>query len=282
MNSAHVSTSIVRHVAGTAPVEAQDDVAAEEPLEIRVEGRSVAVTMRTPGQDEELAVGFLLTENVIASAHDLLEVNQCPATAGQSGNVVDVLLRRPGAVDFDRLTRHVFSSSSCGLCGKASIDALQQRFPPLPPSEPVPAAVLLELPARLQAAQATFQRTGGLHAAALFGRDGALLVVREDVGRHNAVDKVIGHLVRRPSATPAPALPRRKDRATTATPAGLLVSGRVSFEIIQKALAARLGLIVAVSAPTSLAVEFARANGQTLVGFLRPGRLNVYAGHVAP
>jgi FdhD protein len=266
MSSAHVSTSIVRHAAGTAPVEAQDDVAAEEPLEIRVEGRSVAVTMRTPGQDEELAVGFLLTESVIASAHDLLEVNQCPATAGQSGNVVDVLLRRPGAVDFDRLTRHVFSSSSCGLCGKASIDALQQRFPPLPPSEPVPAAVLLELPARLQAAQATFQRTGGLHAAALFDRQGELLVVREDVGRHNAVDKVIGHLVRRPSVTPA----------------GLLVSGRVSFEIVQKALAARLGLIVAVSAPTSLAVEFARANGQTLVGFLRSGRLNVYSGHVAP
>lgn len=271
MPDAHTAIAISRVTSDGPRVDVTDDVAVEEPLEIRVEGRSVAVTMRTPGHDEELAAGFLLTEAVIASAVDLLEINQCPVTTGQAGNIVDVLLRRPGTVDFARLTRHVFSASSCGLCGKASIESVQQRFPPLPPPPPPSARLLLALPPRLQSAQSTFQRTGGLHAAALFAPDGTLPVVREDVGRHNAVDKVLGYrLLQRPDG----------DRNPAPEPLGLLVSGRVSFEIVQKALAARIGTIVAVSAPTSLAIEFARANGQTLVGFLRPGRLNLYAGEL--
>lgn len=265
---AHVAVRVTR-CAGHGADEVLDDVAVEEPLELRVEGRPVAVTMRTPGHDEELALGFLLTEGVIASASDLLELNRCPTTTGTAGNAVDLLLRRPGAVDFNRLTRHVFSASSCGLCGKATIDAVQQRFPPLAAAAPAARTALLRLPERLAAAQLTFQRTGGLHAAALFDPAGALLVVREDVGRHNAVDKVIGHQLR---AGASAALPAH----------GLLVSGRVSFEIMQKALAARLAVVAGVSAPTSLAVEFARQSGQTLVGFLRPGRMNVYAGDVQP
>ena len=267
MLSAHTSVAITRHAAGGPPAGASDEVAVEEPLEIRVEGRSIAVTMRTPGHDEELAIGFLLTEGVISTAADLLEVNQCPSTAGGEGNVVDVLLRRPGAVEFERLTRHVFSASSCGLCGKATIESVRQRFPALTEPTPVSTALLLALPARLAAAQAAFQRTGGLHAAALFAADGTFTVVREDVGRHNAVDKVLGHHVQNPGLR---------------QPAGLLVSGRVSFEIVQKALAARIGVVAGVSAPSSLAVAFARDNGQTLAGFLREGRFNVDAGSVAP
>lgn len=287
MPPAHASISITRITTGASDRGATDEVAVEEPLELRVEGRPVAVTMRTPGHDDELAVGFLLTEGVIANAADLLEVNQCPATAGQEGNIVDVLLRRPGAVDFDRLTRHVFSASSCGLCGKTTIDSVRQRFPALDAPPQVSRATLLALPDHLAAAQTTFQRTGGLHAAALFDAAGDLLIVREDVGRHNAVDKVIGHAVL--SGHPAEAgarapatSPRQPPVPATRPAVGLLVSGRVSFEIVQKALAARIGVIAGISAPTSLAVTFARENRQTLVGFLRESRLNVYAGAVHP
>ena len=260
--------AITRWTTATAATTAHDEVAVEEPLELRVEGRSVAVTMRTPGHDSELAIGFLLTEGVIASAADLLEVNQCPRTAGEEGNVVDILLRQPERVDFERLTRHVFSASSCGLCGKASIEAVQQRFPPLPELATITADRLLALPAQLEGSQSAFHRTGGLHAAALFNATGHLLVVREDVGRHNAVDKVLGWAARSSAAPGEQAI-------------GLMVSGRISFEIVQKALAARLGVVAGISAPTSLAVEFARANRQVLAGFVREGRLNLYAGSLA-
>ena len=266
---AFTSYPISRHLAGQAPASDDDALAIEEPLEIRVEGRSVAVTMRTPGHDKELAAGFLLTEGVITYAADVLEISQCAATTDQTGNIVDVLLRRPGTVDFAQLTRHVFSASSCGLCGKATLEAIEQRFPALTINAAPSGTMLLGLPAQLQAQQPAFSQTGGLHAAALFDDSGHLLVVREDVGRHNAVDKVLGHVLLRGDSRSSPA-------------AGLLVSGRISFEIVQKALAARVGVIAGVSAPTSLAVDLARRSRQTLIGFLRPGRLNVYTGHVAP
>ena len=238
-----------------------DEIAREEPLEIRVRGRAVSVTMRTPGNDEELAAGFLLSEGMVKSAGDILKIEPCGGN--EEGNLVNVLLGPLVAVDFERLTRHVFASSSCGLCGKATIDAVRGQFPKLQSELAVKAEALLGMPAAMREAQKTFSRTGGLHAAGLFTETGELIVLREDVGRHNAVDKVIGH------ALMAGEIPL--DRHV------LLVSGRTSFEILQKALSARIAVVAAVSAPSSLAVEFAEESGQTLVGFLREGRMNVYA-----
>lgn len=264
----HAARTVQRRRAGVAPAEERDDLAVEEPLEIRVEGRAVAVTMRTPGHDEELAAGFLLTEGVVARRDDIVGITPAKAKRGGGAepNIVEVKLARPEAVDFARLTRHVFTASSCGLCGKATLAAVLAKNPALGPEEGprVASAVLAKMPATLAAAQATFLRTGGLHATGLFTADGNLLVSREDVGRHNAMDKVIGHLLLTGTINPAEAV--------------LLVSGRVAFEIVQKALAARIAFIAAISAPTSLAVDFARSSGQTLVGFLRDGRMNLYAG----
>ena len=257
------SVELQRVTLGRTTEQRNDVVAREEPLEIRVEGRSVAVVMRTPGHDEELAAGFLVTEGVISRPRDLLEISQCPSTGNHHGNVVDVLLGGT-QVDWASLTRHVFSASSCGLCGKTSIDSVFQRFPPASADFQVGAEVITALPDRLRAAQAAFELTGGLHASALFDLDGNLLVLREDVGRHNALDKVLGH------ALLHGLLPL--DRHL------LLVSGRVSFEIVQKALAGGIGLLAAISAPSSLAVDFARAANQTLIGFLRGHTMNVYAG----
>ena len=231
-------------------------------MEIRVRGRSVCVTMRTPEHDEELAVGFLLTEGVIHGADDVLRIEPCGRN--DEDNVLNVMLAPHVKFDLDRLTRHVFASSSCGLCGKASIDSVHQHFPPVEAraDATVEASVLAALPDRMRDAQTTFAETGGLHAAAVFDRTGAAVVVREDVGRHNAVDKVLGFGLlngRLPFADHV-----------------LMVSGRASFEILQKALAARIPIVAAVSAPSSLAVDFAQESGQTLVGFVRDGRLNVY------
>lgn len=246
----------------------EDRLAVEEPLEIRVEGTSVAVTMRTPGHDEELAMGFLCTEGVVQHPGDVLDLDVCSAPDGSIGNIINVRLRHPGAVDLAKLSRHVFTSSSCGLCGKATIDSLCEGHPPIPPDQKptVSYPTLQSLPQKLFSTQDTFQATGGLHAAALFTADGELLNVREDVGRHNAVDKVIGRLL----------LDRRDPAAL-----GLLVSGRIAFEIVQKALIARLGVVAGISAPTSLAVDLSRRSGQTLVGFLRDERCNVYAGELS-
>ncbi len=246
-----------------------DALAVEEPLELRIRGRSVAVVMRTPGHDAELAAGFLLTEGVVHSAEDIYDIMQCRSTdlRANEGNVVEVVLAKGVQVDFARLTRHVFSATSCGLCGKATIAAVQQHFPRIKRPLRVSAELLQQLPPRLAAVQPAFQATGGLHATALFDARGALLAAREDVGRHNAMDKVLGHALR------AGWLPLERHI--------LLVSGRVSFEIMQKALAARVSVVAGISAPTSLAAEFARANRQTLVGFLRADRLNVYAGRLA-
>jgi len=241
-----------------------DVVAGEEPLEIRVDTRPIAVVMRTPGYDEDLAVGFLVSEGLVTRRAEIREVR--PNVRNRAGNSVDVLLAPEVRVDFQKLTRHVFASSSCGLCGANSIAAIRRQFPPLTASPQIWAQTLLGLPEAMRLAQTEFSRTGGLHAAALFQMDGSLLAVREDVGRHNAVDKLLGRSL--------------LEGTIPLTDRGLLVSGRVSFEIVQKALAGGIGLIAAVSAPSSLAVEFARKNGQTLVGFLRDGRFNVYAGEV--
>ena len=239
-----------------------DALAREEPLEIRVQGRSVAVTMRTPGYDPELAAGFLLTEGLIGRRSDIVEVAHCQRGVARH-NTLNVFVAGSVKVDFERLTRHVFATSSCGLCGAASIDAVHRHFPPLETQITVSADKLLKLPGRLRARQWMFEQTGGLHAAAVFDEQGRLVVSHEDVGRHNAVDKVIGHGLLRDE------LPY--DRHI------LMVSGRASFEILQKALAARIPIVCAVSAPSSLAADFAKESGQTLVGFLRAESMNVYS-----
>ncbi len=239
----------------------RDELAAEEPLEVRVRGRPVNTTMRTPGHDDELAAGFLLAEGIVAGREDVLAIEPCPR---DQDHLIDVRLAPEVAVDFAKLARTVGGTSSCGVCGRSSIQGLRTRFAPIDCDLRVEASMLLALPARLASAQAAFGRTGGLHAAAMFDATGALVVCREDVGRHNAVDKVLGH------GLLAGLLPF--DRHV------LMVSGRASFEIVAKALAARVPIVAAVSAPSSLAAELAESCGQTLVGFLRPGRLNVYCG----
>ena len=248
---------------GLQPTES-DAVATEEPLEIRVRGRSIAITMRTPGHDEELAAGFLVTENIIHHRQDVSEIAHCrEGEAAQLGNTMNVFLTPEVDVDFGQLTRHFFASSSCGLCGKASIESVHQQFPRVESQLEVSAKMLASLPDKLRVAQPTFDQTGGLHAAGLFSMDGFLTVSREDIGRHNAVDKVIGY-----------AFLDQVDLSQSI----LLVSGRASFEIMQKALATRIPIVAAVSAPSSLAVEFAQDSRQTLAGFVRGKTMNVYAG----
>lgn len=241
-----------------------DSLAVEEPLEIRVRGASIAVTMRTPGHDHELAAGFLLTEGVVARRSDIVEIAHCQqGEAADRDNIINVYLAPDVELDLERLTRHVFASSSCGLCGKATIESVQQCFPRIDSKFRVDSGIIPTLPGKLRAHQATFDRTGGLHAAALFDAQGELLVAREDVGRHNAVDKSLGE---------------RFLGGHAMTDIVLMVSGRASFEIMQKALAAGIPIIAAVSAPSSLAVDFAKKNGQTLIGFLRGDSFNVYSG----
>lgn len=252
-----------------------DAVAVEEPLEIQLcqasadnaAARSISVTMRTPGHDDELALGFLLSEGLIASADDVLSVAHVGPVDAESGtqNTIRVELAASVNVDLDRLTRHFYTTSSCGVCGKASLDALRAVLPPAPDdSLRIDRSTLVSLPGRLAAEQQVFASTGGLHAAAAFDPSGRLVVVREDVGRHNAVDKVVGALLANDSI-PASGL-------------GLLVSGRASFELTQKAAMAGIPLLAAVSAPSSLAVRLARELGMTLVGFLRGERYNIYSG----
>jgi FdhD protein len=249
---------------GRRPVERPDAVAREEPLEIRVRGQRVTVTMRTPGQDEELAAGFLLTEGIIQTREEIVEMAHCQqGEAAVERNVLNVFLAPTVTVDFERLTRHVTATSSCGVCGKTSIESVHQHFPPIKSQVRVSAETLCRLPELLRAAQETFQRTGGLHAAGVFDRHSEIIALREDIGRHNAVDKVVGF------GCLSGRLPFDSHI--------LLVSGRASFEIMQKALAGRIPIVAAVSAPSSLAVEFACESGQTLVGFLRGKSLNIYS-----
>lgn len=263
---------VLRHRGGRGR-HRRDAVATEEPLEIRVAWeasgsrriRPVSVTMRTPGDDFELAAGFLFTEGILPGLDAVRELAHC--TEGpDAGNVVQVTLRPGHVLDPELLDRNFYTTSSCGVCGKSSIDALE--IGPCPKPEggrpTVDPAVLAALPDRLSEAQDVFRRTGGLHAAGLFRPDGTLQLLREDVGRHNAVDKTIGWAL----------LEGRLPLDRTV----LLVSGRASFEIVQKALAAGVGVVAAVGAPSSLAVETARRFGMTLAGFVRGGGFNLYAG----
>lgn len=251
-----------------------DHVAAEEPMEIRVEVRQgatfeeipVAVTMRTPGDDFDLAAGFLLTEGILGSPDDIDEIRYCRNVRPQEYNVVTVRAASAGGFRSDALTRNFYVSSSCGVCGKASLEAVEAMgCAPVPDlGFRIARERVATLPERLREAQSVFERTGGLHAAGLFGREGDLECVREDVGRHNAVDKVIGS--------------RALSHGLPASGVGLVVSGRTSFEILQKAAVAGIPMVVAVGAPSSLAVSMARQFNVSLTGFTSPDGFNVYGG----
>jgi FdhD protein len=235
-----------------------DEVTIEEPLEIRVGENSVAVTMRTPGHDEELAAGFLLSEGIVRHQSEIAHLSV------STGNRVVLELVKNVKAKLNAAQRFGTISSSCGLCGKTSIDSIRQNFPPIPSTKiRIDIQTLLSLPEKLRDAQSDFARTGGIHAAGIFDMKGELKIVREDIGRHNAVDKAIGR------AFLDQILPLHKHL--------LMVSGRASFEIMQKALAGSVPIVASVSAPSSLAVEFARENNQTLVGFLRPPSFNIYS-----
>ncbi len=243
-----------------------DYLAGEEPLEIRIGKHPLSVTMRTPGHDLELAAGFLFTEGLVQRPEQILKLQTAsPESAPNSGNVVQVELTPDAVPDFDKMRRHFFAASSCGICGKASIDSVRSRLlqPPNPDFRLAP-EMLLRLPDALRSSQDVFERTGGLHAAALFDARGTLLALREDIGRHNAVDKLVGWALREGRLPLAESV--------------LLVSGRGGFEIIQKAIVAGVPVVASVSAPSSLAVQLARELRLTLIGFLRGRRFVIYAG----
>jgi FdhD protein len=247
--------------------EESDRLAVEEPLEIRLGGRRFTLTMRTPGHDEELATGFLLAEGFINARDELGEVRRLRDSKGAPDpNAIDVILNVPAAGLRERLQRNFTVSSSCGICGKTSIEALERRIAPLTSNVTIATAALLRLPSMMREAQQVFDATGGLHAAALFALDTpddpTLIVLREDVGRHNAVDKVIGYAL-------AHGLVPLSNHV-------LMASGRLSFEIVQKTAAAGIPILSAVSAPSSLAVELADELGMTIVGFLREPNFNAY------
>ena len=267
--------AIVRKVRPGEDQKEKDILAVEEPLEIRLAydrhgvsvQRSVSVTMRTPGNDSELAVGFLYTENIISSREEIKDISQAfSERGGFSGeNVVCVRLVPGKKIDLGRLNRHFYTTSSCGVCGKSSLEALKltHRFPILPAQPVFQSRIVNSLPDILHSTQSVFEATGGLHAAGLFDQEGNQHVIREDVGRHNAVDKVIGHEL----------LGGRIPLSNLC----LLVSGRTSFEILQKALAAGIPLVAGVGAPSSLAVEVANSFKMTLLGFVRDNRFNIYS-----
>lgn len=266
----------LQKVAGDRAKSESDFVAVEEPLEIRLgystpEGRtatSISITMRTPGNDEELALGFLFTEGIIHQQRDVVDVAHCGPPAPDTGNRNVIRVDTADGVDIDlgRLQRNFYTTSSCGVCGKSSLDALYVAGAERVVSSNFALAsnVLTAMPSKLRSAQATFEQTGGLHAAAAFNSQGEILVVREDVGRHNAVDKVVGALF--------------SDNLLPASDIGLLLSGRASFELMQKTLMCGMPLLAAVSAPSSLAVRLAEEFDITLVGFLRGDTFNIYNG----
>ena len=263
----------IQKVHGETLIEAPDLLAVEEPLEIRLgfgpttdrQQRPVSVTMRTPGHDEELAMGFLFTEGIIHRPTDILSCRHCVQDAQKEGNVIRVELHPGVVVDWSRLSRNTFTSSSCGLCGKATIESVMAISPgPLSSDLRVNPAVLHALPNRVREVQRAFAHTGGIHAAALFDANGALRLVREDVGRHNALDKLIG------AAFWQGWLPLGQQ--------GIFLSGRIGVELVQKSWLAGVPLLAAVGAPSSLAVQMAQEAGMTLAGFVRDGRFNLYSG----
>jgi FdhD protein len=266
----------IRKVNGDQQLDTEDSVAVEEPLEIQLSAsdaagaaaKSISITMRTPGNDVELALGFLFTEGIITSIEQIASAEPVGPADADNGwrNTIRIEVGAGVAIDYERLERHFYTTSSCGVCGKASLDALKvagttslvrnkTRFH---------RALILAMPDKLREQQAIFTTTGGLHAAAAFDSRGEIVVLREDVGRHNAVDKVVGCLLR--------------EKKLPASGLGLIVSGRASFELVQKTLVAGIPLLAAVGAPSSLAVRTAREFGMTLVGFLRDSRFNIYSG----
>lgn len=255
---------IIRRVKDGSLQFSHDELTKEEPLEIRIGRKVVATTMRTPGHDEELAIGFLVTEGLISESNSVGSIDR-PNGAKDRDNVMVVTLRGGLKPQFSASQRFGTISSSCGICGKRNIEAIRQAFAPIPAGgrKRVPVDVLLGLPDALRKEQGDFARTGGIHAAGLFDFDGNMIVIREDIGRHNAVDKVIGRAF--------------LDKRLPLTETILVVSGRASFEIMQKALAGAVPIIASVSAPSALAMEFARECGQTLIGFLRPPTFNIYS-----
>ncbi len=243
----------------------EDAVAVEEPLEIRLGDDPISVTMRTPGDDYDLVAGFLYAEGIVFRRADLKDLGYClDPKHRELRNIVRATLARVPVAAVEQARRRAFTASSCGLCGKGSIEALTRDLPRLDDAVRIPRARIASLPDLLRKAQPTFSSTGGLHAAGLFASDGKLLCAREDIGRHNAVDKVVGRMF--------------LDGKLPLSGTVLMVSGRASFEIVQKALAARIPILCAVSAPSSLAVSLARESGMTLVGFLRGAEGNVYCG----
>ena len=264
MGDPQVTHREVTRVAGAALERGQDAIAVERALEIRVGGRPLSVTLRTPGHDTELAVGFLAGEGLIGAAADVLAARETAAECADQPDVIELTLAPTVRMDWTRLERHFAATAACGLCGRAHLESLRAGLTPMAASAPFAATALAGLAARVREAQAAFAATGGLHAAAWCDETLAPRVVREDVGRHNAVDKVAGWLV-----------------AAGRYPAGaglLWVSGRAGAEIVLKAARARMPALAAVGAPSSLAVELAAAAGMTLIGFLREGRMNVYSG----
>lgn len=241
-----------------------DTLVVEEPLEIRLNGTPLAVTMRTPGDDFELAAGFLVSEGVIAGPDDLATIRHCTGAPADSDNIVDVTLAPGVPAPVETLSRHTVTTSACGLCGKSSLDAVRTttRFDVSADPATIAVPTMLALPERLRAAQRVFDRTGGLHAAGLFTPAGETRWVREDVGRHNAVDKVVGHAALRGGLPLAGSV--------------LVVSGRASFELVQKSVMAGIPAMAAVSAPSTLAVHLAEEAGLTLAGFVRGATMNVY------
>jgi FdhD protein len=258
------SIDILRYSPNGGRKKVTDVVSIEEPLEIRIRGQSIAISMRTPGHDRELAVGFAISEGLIERPEQLIEVAHCRrGEAEHPENIINLFLDANTACDLEKLSRHVYANSSCGICGKASLDAIRENWPSIQSDFSVRAQQLITYPDRLHHVQSEFRQTGGIHAAALFTQEGSLICVREDVGRHNAVDKVIGWSF--------------LEGSFPLTDHLLLVSSRASFEIMQKALAARVPFVAAVSAPSSLAIQFAEENQQTLVGFLRETGFNIYS-----
>jgi FdhD protein len=256
----------VTRVRGGVRTDDRDRAATEEPLEVRLHDRPFAVIMRTPGADRELAAGFLLAEGVLKTADDLGTIEYCTdPTAEHPENIINATLVNGTAESLDRFLagrRNVTTNSSCGMCGRLTIESLKTDLPPLVVPWTVPASTIVEIPDRLRKAQAVFDETGGLHAAGLFTREGALETIAEDVGRHNAVDKVIGRMV-------------MQERLPLVNHI-LFVSGRTSFEIVQKAFLAGIPMLAAVSAPSSLAIDLAEECGITLIGFLRGQNFNIY------
>lgn len=249
---------------GAGKIAARAALAIEEPLEIRLAGRRFTITMRTPGHDRELVAGFLLAEGFVEAAGDISEIRPLKTRKGvPEPNMLDVLLNVPAAQLRERLKRNFITSSSCGICGKTCIDALSRRLEPIVAELRISPAALRAMASAMAAEQEIFAATGGLHAAALFDSAGRLIVAREDIGRHNAVDKVLGH------ALISGITPLRGHI--------LLVSGRLSFEIVQKSVAAGVPVLAGVSAPSSLAVELSSELGLTLIGFLREGGFNIYS-----